>query len=235
MKVQIWSDVVCPFCYIGKRNFEQALEQFDNSEDIEIQWKSFQLQPDAAPDGSKDQYEALAESKGVSLEQSKKMHAQIAEKAKQVGLEYDFDHAIPANTFNAHRLSHLAAKHGVQNKAEERLFSAYFTEGKNIDDDETLMELGKNIGLPEEEIRELLAGDLYADEVKADISKARKVGVQGVPFFVLNDKYAVSGAQPAEALLEALQKAYSEYEKENQLQVIDTEGNGACSIDGNCA
>lgn len=234
MKVQIWSDIICPFCYIGKRNFEQALEQFDHADDIEIQWRSFQLQPDLESKGTRNQYEQLAEIKGITLEQSKKMHARITEKARQAGLEYDFDNAIPANTFKAHRLSRLAAEYGLQDEAEERLFSAHFTEGKDIDNDETLMELGTEISLPEEEVNQLLNSDLYADGVKEDIEKARQAGVQGVPFFVLNDKYAVSGAQPSEALLEALQKAYAEFEKENRPEVLDAAGSGACTIDGNC-
>src|SRR5699024_242401 len=140
----------------------------------------------------------------------------------------------PANTFNAHRLSHLAAKHQLQDEAEERLFRAYFTEGKDINNEETLVKLGIEIGIPETEIREMLQGERYSTEVKDDIAKARQVGVQGVPFFVLNDKYAVSGAQPAEVFADALQKAYAEYEKENRPEIIDTGNSGACSTDGNC-
>lgn len=234
MKVEIWSDLVCPFCYIGKRKFEHALEQFEHKDEIEIQWRSFELQPGLKTDGSKNQYEHLAESKGWTLDYSKKVHDHVTQSAKEVGLEYNFDIAVPANTFNAHRLSHLAAKHGLQGEAEERLFRAYFTEGRDIDDDETLVELGVEIGLPEAEIREMLQGDLYADEVKKDIAKARQVGVQGVPFFVLNNKYAVSGAQPSEVFLEALQKAYEEYEKENAPDLISGADGAACSIDGTC-
>src|SRR5699024_7575920 len=190
MKVEIWSDFVCPFCYIGKRKFEQALEQFKHKDDIEIQWRSFELQPGLQTDGSKNQYEHLAESKGWTLDYSRKVHDNLTESAKEVGLDYNFDKSIPANTFKAHRLAYLAAKHDLQNKAEEHLFRAHFTEGKNIDDDEALVDLGIEIGLPEEEIHQMLRGDLYADEVKDDIAKARQVGVQGVPFFVLNNKYA---------------------------------------------
>lgn len=234
MKVEIWSDIVCPFCYIGKRNFEQALTQFSHKEHIKIHWRSFELQPGLKTDGSQNQYEHLAASKGWTLDYSKKVHAQITEKAKEAGLEYNFDKTSPANSFNAHRLSHLAAKHGLQDEAEEQLFSAFFTEGMDINDDEILVGLGKAIGLAEMEIREMLQSDLYTGEVQDDISKARQAGIQGVPFFVLNGKYAVSGAQPPAVLLDALQKAYKEYDKENNIEVIDLAGNGACTIDGNC-
>lgn len=214
MKVEIWSDLVCPFCYIGKRKFEHALEQFEYSDDIEIEWRSFELQPGLQADGSKNQYEHLAEMKGWALDYSKQVHAQLTETAKEAGLEYKFDKAIPANTFNAHRLSHLAANYDLQDEAEEHLFHAHFTDGKDIDDDETLVELGINIGLPEEEIRKMLQSDLYTNEVQNDKDAAREVGVQGVPYFVFNGKYSVSGAQPSDLFLATLQKAYKEFEEE---------------------
>lgn len=234
MKVEIWSDIMCPFCYIGKRNFEHALEQFEDRDEIDIRWRSFELQPGLQTDGSKNQYEHLAEQKGWTLDYSKKVHAQLTEKAKEVGLEYHFDIAIPANSFDAHRLSHLAAKHHLQDEAEERLFAAYFTEGKNIDDEETLIQLGVEVGLPEDEIREMLQSDLYADEVQNDKEAARQVGVQGVPFFVFNNKYAVSGAQPGEVFLETLQKAYKEFKEEQTSDVITNADGVSCSIDGSC-
>lgn len=234
MKVEIWSDIVCPFCYIGKRKFEHALEQFEHKDKINIRWRSFELQPGLKTDGSKNQYEHLAESKGWTLDYSKKVHDNLTEKAKEVGLDYNFDKSIPANSFNAHRLSHLAAKHNLQDEAEERLFVAHFTEGKNIDDDKVLVQLGVEIGLPEEEIREMLQSDLYADEVQNDKEAARQVGVQGVPFFVLNHKYAVSGAQPSDVFLDALQKAYKEFEEENTPDVITNTDGASCSTDGHC-
>jgi|SRR5699024_2448614 len=234
MKVEIWSDFVCPFCYIGKRKFEHALKQFKHSDDINIQWRSFEIQPGLQTDGSKNQYEHLAESKGWTLEHSKQVHDQLTKKAKEEGLSYHFEKTIPANTFNAHRLSHLAAKHNLQDEAEERLFAAHFTEGKNIDDKQTLVQLGVEIGLPEDEIRDMLQSDLYADEVNGDMTKARQVGVQGVPFFVVNNKYAISGAQPSEVFLETLQKAYKEFKEEHTLNAITNADEASCSVDGNC-
>ena len=234
MKVEIWSDLVCPFCYIGKRKFEHALEQFEHGNDIGIQWRSFELQPGLQTDGSKNQYEHLAESKGWTLEYSKQVHDQLTKKAKEEGLSYHFDKAIPANTFNAHRLSHLAGEHDLQDEAEERLFAAHFTEGKNIDDNQTLVQLGVEIGLPEDEIRGMLQGNVYADDVERDKVAAREVGVQGVPFFVVNNKYAISGAQPSEVFLDTLQKAYKEFKEEHTLDAITETDEASCSADGNC-
>lgn len=234
MKVEIWSDLVCPFCYIGKRKFEHALEQFEHGDNIEIEWRSFELHPGLQTDGLKNQYEHLAERKGWTLDYSKQVHAQLTETAKKAGLEYNFDNAIPANTFNAHRLSHLAADYDLQDVAEERLFHAHFTDGKDINDDETLVELGVEIGLPKDEVREMLQGDLYADEVRKDKEAARQVGVQGVPFFVFNGKYSISGAQPSELFLATLQKAYKEFEEENVSVGIANADGASCSKDGNC-
>lgn len=234
MKVEIWSDIMCPFCYIGKRNFEQALEKFENKDKIKIQWRSFELSPEMKTDPSKNTYEYLAENKGWTLDYTKKVHAQLTQTAKEAGLDYNFDTVIPANSFNAHRLSHLAAKHQVQNEAAERLFAAHFTDGKNVDDEDTLVQLGVEIGLPEGEIREMLKSDAYAEEVENDKYAARQVGVQGVPFFVFNNKYAVSGAQPSEMFLETLQKAHKEFKEENAAPVITNTDGAACSTDGNC-
>lgn len=234
MKVDIWSDVVCPFCYIGKRRFEYALEKFAHKDNIEIQWHSFQLAPELQTDSSKNTYAYLAERKGWTVEYSEQVHTQMTETAKEVGLEYNFDIAIPANTFNAHRLSHLAAKYQVQDKMEERLFSAYFTEGKNVDDAETLVQLGVDLGIPEEEIRNMLQSDLYAQAVKEDIYTAQRLGIRGVPFFVLDNKYAVSGAQSSEVFLATLQKAYQEFDEKNKTTSINNTDGDSCSIDGNC-
>lgn len=232
MKVEIWSDIMCPFCYIGKRNFEQALKKFEHKGDIEVQWRSFELSPDLKTNPSKSTYEHLAENKGWTLDYTKKVHDQLTQRAKEAGLDYNFDTVIPANSFNAHRLSHLALAHNLQNEIEERLFAAHFTEGKNIDDDETLIQLGKETGLPEKEIRDMLQSNKYSDEVEKDKYMARQVGVQGVPFFVFNNKYAVSGAQPVEIFLQTLTQAYEEFNQEKK-SISPIEGE-SCSIDGNC-
>jgi len=207
MKVEIWSDVMCPFCYIGKRNFELALKEFPQKEQVEIEWKSFQLNPAMVTDPSKNINEFLAEHKGISVAQAKQMNDRVTEMAREVGLHYDFDKAIVANSFDAHRLSHFAKKHGVQNAVEELLFKAYFTEGKNTADHEILIAIAVEAGLNSEEARTMLASNQFADDVNNDIYEAQQVGARGVPFFVFDYKYAVSGAQPSELFLQVLNRA----------------------------
>jgi len=234
MKVEIWSDVMCPFCYIGKRRFEEALQDFEHKDKIEIEWKSFQLNPDMKtnPDTNIDQY--LADAKGWTLDYAKQLNQQVTQMAAEVGLEYNFDRAVVANSFNAHRFSHLAKKHGLGVEAEEILFRAYFTDGKNIDDNDTLVELGQRIGLDANKIKEMLESNAYADEVKHDIAEAQQIGVRGVPFFVMNNKYAISGAQATPVFEETLEKAFGEWQSENtkpKLEIIEGE---SCGPDGNC-
>lgn len=234
MKVDIWSDIRCPFCYIGKRKFEIALSRFPQKDNIEVVWHSFELDPDMETDTSADAYTYLAARKGQSRDWSVQMHEHVVQTAKEVGLDYNFDKAVIANSFNAHRLIQLAKTHNRGDAAEEALFRAYFTEGKNIDDKETLTEIGTGIGLGKQEINEMLSSDAYAKEVREDESVARQIGINGVPFFVLNNKYGVSGAQSPETFLDALQQAWTEYEKNNP-QIIMTETNGnACDVDGTC-
>lgn len=234
MQVEIWLDIMCPFCYIGKRKFENALEQFPNKNDIKIHWRSFQLNPDLETDSSRNVYEYLAEKKGWTIDYSKNVHKQMSENAKQVGLDYNFDTTIPANSFNAHRLTHLAAKYNLQDAVEERLFSAYFSEGKNVDDIETLIEIGTDAGMHADEVCNTLKSTEYTNEVHQDIHKAEQVEVRGVPFFVFDNKYAVSGAQGSEVFLGALQKSWAEFEKENLTTSISEADGAACLIEGNC-
>ncbi len=209
MTVEIWSDVMCPFCYIGKRKFEAALAQFPQREQVEVVWKSFQLNPELETDTSKSVKQSLAESKGWTLEQTDEAMSYVVNMAKGVGLTYHFDKAVVANSFDAHRFSHLAKKHGVQDEAEERLFAAYFTEGKNTADHEVLAQIGAEIGLDSGEVKKVLAGNDFATEVEKDIEEARQFRISGVPFFVFDRKYAVSGAQDSKVFLETLQKAFA--------------------------
>ncbi|XHR95779.1 DsbA family protein [Mucilaginibacter sp. UC70_90] len=234
MKVEIWSDVMCPFCYIGKRRFEEALTGFEDKEQIEIEWKSFQLNPDLKtnPNISINQY--LADIKGWTLDHAEQMNDHVTQMAAQAGLTYNFSKSVVANSFNAHRLAHLAKKHGLGDAAEEALFRAYFTEGRNIDDTETLIEMGKSIGLNTEEIKQTLESDTYADEVKHDIAEAQYLGVRGVPFFVMNRKYAVSGAQEVAVFKDTLTKAFTGWQEENPKPAFDTIEGESCSLDGDC-
>ncbi len=236
MKVEIWSDVMCPFCYIGKRRFEAALNQFEgNTSHIELIWKSFQLDPEMESDSTKNTYQYLAERKGMSYEESVRLHQNVVAMAKEVGLDYHFEKAVVANSFDAHRLSHLAKAHQLGNELEEVLFKAYFTEGKDIADHETLVQLGVSVGLAEREIREMLASDLFATAIQADIYEAQQIGVRGVPFFVFDRKYAVSGAQSTEAFLETLNKAYEEWKMANPIAQLEVLDGPSCTPEGECA
>ena len=210
MKVEIWSDLVCPFCYLGKRRFEAGLAQFAHSETVEIVWRSFELDAQTAPQPGQSVYEHLAERKGISLAQSQQMHAQMAAAAAEAGLTYHFDRVVPVNTFLAHQLLHFAAAHGRQNDAKERVFRAYYTEGQDIGNVETLAALAAEIGLPAAEARQALLAGTYAEAVRHDEYEAQQIGVRGVPYFVFADKYAVSGAQPAEVFAEVLQTVWQE-------------------------
>jgi predicted DsbA family dithiol-disulfide isomerase len=205
LTVEIWSDVVCPWCYIGKRRFEAAAAQFPH--EVEYTWRSFELDPSAPPTREHGATEHLAAKYGMSLDQARASHAQMTELAAQEGLEYHFDKARGGNSFDAHRLIHLAAAHGRQDEAKERLMRAYFTEGVAIGDREALVALAADIGLDPDEARAVLDGDAYADAVRDDETLAHRIGINAVPFFVLNRRYGVSGAQPAEILVQALEKA----------------------------
>jgi predicted DsbA family dithiol-disulfide isomerase len=234
MKVEIWSDVMCPFCYIGKRRFESALQQFGHKEDIEIEWKSFQLNPDLETDPVTNIDQYLADKKGWTIDYAQQMNAHVTQMAAEVGLTYNFDKAIVANSFNAHRFSHFAKSYGLGLEAEEQLFKAYFTDGKNIDDKKTLINLGTQIGLDAVEVKQVLDSNTYADEVKYDIEQASYLGIKGVPFFVMNNKYGVSGAQAVPVFEQTLSKAFAEWQQENakpQLEIIE---GPTCGTDGDC-
>lgn len=204
MKVEIWSDVMCPFCYIGKRRFENALKQFSEKEKVQVEWKSYQLNPDLVTESNKNLNEYLSETKGWTIDYVRKLNERIIAMAQQEGLTYNFDHVIVANSFDAHRLSHLAKKYNLQNELEEKLFSAYFTEGKNTGDKETLAQLGVEVGLDADEAKEILNGKNFTDEVRQDIYEAQQLGISGVPFFLFNNKYAISGAQETKTFIQAL-------------------------------
>jgi len=205
MKIEIWSDIMCPFCYIGKRKFEVALAQFEHKDTVEIEWKSFLLSPEMQTDPTKNIHQFLADHKGISLDEATGMNDNVAHIAAQVGLQYNFDKTIPANSFNAHRYLHFAKQHGKQNQAKEQLFKAYFTDGKNVDDAPTLMALAGELGLDANALAAAMGNGDFTNEVIADIQEAQALGIQGVPFFVFDRKYAVSGAQDPAAFLETLE------------------------------
>ena len=208
---------MCPFCYIGKRNFETALKQFEGKDNIQIIWKSFQLDPTIPEtfDEKMNVYEYLADRKGMSYEQSVRLHESVVRTAREAGLTYNFDKAIVANSFNAHRLIQLAKEKGLGDEAEERLFLAYFTEGKDFGDPAELINLGTGIGLTEAEVNEALTNDIYAKKVRQDIYEAQTIGIRAVPSFIFNRRYAVTGAQPPYVFLQTLQQSYAEWKELN--------------------
>lgn len=234
MKIEIWSDVICPFCYIGKRNFETALEQFADKKNIEVIWKSFQLDP-AIPEVATESYtDYLVKRKGMAVEQVQGMLANVTQMATQVGLDYHLDQSVIVNSLKAHQLIQFAKSKNLGNEAEERLFKAFFIEGKNIADTETLAQLGKDFGLDESEIKANLEDEKYKYETAQDIQEAQNLGVNGVPFFVFDRKYAVSGAQPAEAFLETLNKSFTEWRKSNPESVLEITEGKSCTVNGKC-
>lgn len=212
MLIEIWSDVVCPWCYIGKRRFEHALEGFERRDAVEVVWRSFLLDPSAPRVPSETTRVMLARKYGVSLEQADAMQARVVSLAAAEGLKYRVDLTRHESSVDAHRLLHLAKARGLQDALKERLFSAHFVEGLSISDPGTLTRLAAETGLDAKEASAVLAGDTYADDVKADIERAVHLGIRGVPFFLVAGRYGVSGAQASETMQEALRTAWTETE-----------------------
>lgn len=208
MKVEIWSDIVCPWCYIGKRRFESALAQFPHRDQVEVTWRSFELDPEAPARRTGSLIELLAQKYRMPVAEAAARQAQITDLAAKDGLDYHLDRAQSGNTFNAHRLLHLAAAHGVQDQMKERLMRAYFTESLPIGDQDTLVTLAQEVGLDAAEARNVLENGAYAEEVRADEQLAASLGIRGVPFVVLNEQYGVSGAQAPSVFLQSLETAW---------------------------
>ena len=235
MNVEIWSDVVCPFCYIGKRRFERAVASFGHPDEVEVTYRSFELDPGGPEQRTGTHAEHLAHKYGMTVTQAEQANEQMTERAAADGLDFRFDLIRGGNTFDAHRLLHLARAHGLQPEMKERLMRATFTEGLPIADKPTLVRLGTEVGLPAAEVQAVVDGDAYTDEVRADEQQAASYGITGVPFFVADGKYAVSGAQPPEALLQLLQRAYDDASLLTPVAVT-TDGDSEASCDGDsCA
>jgi predicted DsbA family dithiol-disulfide isomerase len=235
MNVEIWSDVVCPWCYIGKRRFERALASFGHPGEVTVTYRSFELDPDAPAQRTGSHAEHLAGKYGMTVAEAEQAGQQMTERAAADGLEFRFDLMRGGNTFDAHRLLHLANDHGRQREVKERLLRAAFTEGLPIADQPTLVRLASEAGLPAAEVQAVLDGDAYADAVRADEQQAARYGITGVPFFVADGKYAVSGAQPPEVLVALLQRAYDEASQLTPVAVT-TDSDSEASCDGDsCA
>jgi predicted DsbA family dithiol-disulfide isomerase len=207
--VEIWSDVICPWCYVGKRHFEHALARFDGRDDVDVIWRSFELDPNA-PSEPTPLADRLASKFNVSHAEAVAMNERMTETAAGVGLQFRLDKAISGNTLDAHRVIHLAASQGLQAEADERIKESYFAEGRPISDRESLIELAASVGLDADETRAMLESDRFLDEVREDEQTAAAFGINGVPFFVFDRRLGVSGAQPPEVLLGALQEAAGE-------------------------
>jgi predicted DsbA family dithiol-disulfide isomerase len=235
LKVEIWSDVVCPWCSIGKRRFESALARFEHRDEVDVVWRSFELDPNAPRVREGDYADRLARKYGMTREQAVEMHQRITATAAEAGLTFRFDQARAGNTFDAHRLLHLAAKLGVQGPVKERLMRAYFSEGEAIGDPDTLARLVEEVGIPADQAWSVLEGDAFAAEVRAEEREAAELGINGVPFFVFDRRYGVSGAQPADLLLQALEQAWREAHPIRQLTPVGATGSEATCTDDTCA
>ena len=237
MKIEVWSDIMCPYCYIGKLHYEKALQQFEYKDQIELEWKAFLLNPDLPGKGKGiPVMDYLHNTVGVSEENIKKMNEQIAELAKENGVKSNLENAIAANSLDAHRLIKLAATKGLSSKVMSLLSKAYFEEAKDYSDHKILTEIGTTAGLDKKEIKKLLSGDDYAYEVKQDIQEANNLEFDTVPTFLFNRKHALVGSQPVGAFLKTLQKAFFKWQRQDLKEngnVDVTEGK-SCSTDGTC-
>lgn len=229
MKIEIWSDVVCPWCLIGKRRFEQALAAFAHRDEVEVVWRSFELDPAAPREREGSLVAHLASKYGIAPAQAQEMQDHMTELAAAEGVTFRLDRARPGNTFDAHRVLHLAAERGVQDAVKERLLTAYLCDGEAVGHADVVARVAGQAGLDADEARTVLAGDAHADAVRHDEATARQLGVNGVPFFVFDRSFAVSGAQPATVLGEALDRAWDAW---RPLQPVGGADAPACGPDG---
>lgn len=232
MKIEVWSDFVCPFCYIGKRRMEEAIGQLGSKEPVEIIYKSFELDQNAPLKYEGNIHELISKKYGIPVSQAKASNVQIVEQAKTVGLNYDFDNIKPTNTLNAHRLAHFAAEKDKAEVFTEALLSAYFENGKDLSDKKQLATIAKTCGLDYDEAMGVLESEAYKAEVRKDESEASRLGIRGVPYFVINEKYGISGAQPVSVFLNSFKEAIEE-EREKPLTELGTQDQGIC-VDGQC-
>lgn len=234
MKVSIWSDIRCPFCYIGKRKFEAALANFPHKDKITVEWKSFELDPYLETQPEVDYTEYFMENKNVDRDTALGMFDRVSKMASEVGLQFNVEQGVIANSLNAHRLLYYSKTEDLADKTKETLLKAQLEQGKNIDDASVLLDLAVQVGLNKEKVAALLASDEYTYEVRQDELEARNLGISGVPFFVLDHKFGISGAQPTEVFAEALEKAWKNYTNEKlTLLTVDKAGE-SCDVDGNC-
>jgi len=235
MKIEVWSDFVCPFCYIGKRRLEMAIEQFPHKEQVEVEYKAFELDPNSPNYSGKSIHEMLANKYGMSIEQAKQSNEGIGKQAAAIGLIYNFDDMKYGNTFDAHRLAKLAKTKGKEHELTEKLLHAYFTESIDLGDVDALANIAEVVGIDRQEaIAVIQDKDTFANEVRGDEAIARQYGISGVPYFIINQKYAISGAQPTETFASALQKVWEEESRAPMFQElkIDNAEGVTCTDEG---
>jgi predicted DsbA family dithiol-disulfide isomerase len=237
MRIEIWSDVVCPWCYIGKRRFEQALAEFPGKDEVEVVYRSFELDPRAPEEGSESVVEALGRKYGGGPSAGKEMVDRVTGVAAETGLTFDFADATHSRTLHAHRLLHLALDEGgpaLQSRLKEAFLAAYFTKARSMGDHTVLRSVARSVGLDPVRVDEVLAGEEFAEDVQDDLREARELGISGVPFYVLDRRLAVSGAQPTEVFAQALQQAWGGPRPALRLVGADSEGSDdpACGPDG---
>ena len=231
MQVEIWSDIACPWCYIGKRRFEKALAAFPHRDDVDVTWRSYQLDPTLPHHHDGTELDYLVSRKGMSREQVRSMFDQVTEIAAKEGLAYDFDRVVVANSLPGHELLHLAKAHGVGDVVKEALLSAHFEHGEDIGDRAVLVRVGTVAGLATDDIERALDEHTHLDAVRADVADAQRLGIRGVPFFVLDGKYGVSGAQPTELFTQALEQVWREA---NPLVMVGVASDPTDAADASC-
>lgn len=234
MDVDIWADLVCPFCYLGKRRFEQALASFPHADEVTVRWHSFELDRQAPAVADSSLVELVAAKYGTTIEQATAQHEQMALDAAELGLTFNYRDARYGNTFDAHRMVHFAADRGLADEAEETLMRAYFTEGKALGERDTLVSAAESIGLDVDEVRAMLDGDEYGNHVRSDEATANMLGISSVPFFVLDRRYGVSGAQPSEVFAQALQQAWDSKDEPREASQAAGGGCGGDCCGGAC-
>lgn len=231
MKIEIWSDVSCPFCYLGKKILEKAIEDFGDNDSFHIEWKSFQLNPNLITNTDVSITKYLSEIKGYPVDQIKQMNHHLTKKGKDYSIDFEFDKIVVSNTYLAHHLIQFAKSKDKGNEAEERLFRAYFTEGKNLDDLQILLDLGSEIGLDSKELSEALNSKFFSKEIDEDIRESQEIGIRGVPFFVFDRKYAISGAQDSTVFQQTLKKSFSEWKEAHPEKISELIQGESCSLD----
>ncbi len=235
IKIEIWSDFMCPFCYMGKHKLEAGLAKFEHKDEVDIVWRAFQLSPNFVTDTSMNMSEYISKRRDIPIEEAVEMNKNIEVKAKEVGLTYFMEKTVAANTLKAHQLSYFAKEHGKQTEAEEIIFRSFFTDGKNIDDESVLFQLAKELGLDENELKTVYENSKYVKEIESDMEKARSMGIKMIPCFVINDTKSISGTYDSETFYQALTETYAGINKEESFQPADDISGESCTIDGNCS